>query len=198
MTPIPLVLASASPRRRELLSQIGVCFETASADIDESVVAGESPAQYVARLALHKARAVAAERPDALVLGSDTAVVCDLQILGKPTDKADAIAMLQLLSGRQHQVMTAVALVDGSGAGLQARSVLVTTDVTFKRLTLDECERYWDSGEPQDKAGSYGIQGLGAVFVERVEGSYSAVVGLPLQQTAELLQQHGVEIWQCD
>ena len=208
MTTTPLILASGSPRRRELLNQIGVRFETASADIDESVVAGEYPAQYVNRLALQKAQAVACAYPGALVLGSDTAVVCDQQILGKPIDKADAISMLQLLSGRRHQVMTSVALVQGAELTCLAEkttsdverhwSIQVTTDVTFKALALAECERYWDSGEPQDKAGSYGIQGLAAVFVERIEGSYSSVVGLPLQQTAVLLQQHGVDIWQCD
>ncbi len=193
-----LILASQSPRRRELLSQIGVCFDSFSADIDESVLAGETPVQYVNRLALLKARVVAADHPGVLVLGSDTAVVCDRQILGKPVDQADAIAMLQLLSGRRHQVMTAVALVQSTDAGERHWSLEVTTDVTFKTLTLDECQRYWDSGEPQDKAGGYGIQGLGAVFVERIEGSYSAVVGLPLQQTAALLQQQGVDIWQRD
>jgi septum formation protein len=194
-----------------------VRFESASVDIDESVLAGETPAQYVSRLALQKARAVALDHPDVWVLGSDTAVICDRQILGKPVDKADAIAMLQLLSGRQHQVMTAVALVRCSGSLAAAgsvpqpgagapkngfgecyRALQVSTDVTFRTLTLAECERYWNSGEPQDKAGSYGIQGLGAVFVERIEGSYSAVVGLPLQQTAALLQQQGIDIWQCD
>ncbi|MEH6473116.1 MAG: Maf family protein [Halopseudomonas sp.] len=189
-----LVLASRSPRRRELLTQIGVKFECASADIDESLRDGETPAQYVSRLALEKAQAVAINFPDHWVLGSDTTVVCDAQVLGKPTDKTDAVAMLQQLSGRRHQVMTAVALVQGE----RQRSLRVSTDVVFKSLSQAECERYWDTGEPQDKAGSYGIQGLGAVFVERVEGSYSAVVGLPLQEIAELLQQLGMPIWQRD
>lgn len=199
-----LILASASPRRRELLDQIGVEFRCASADIDESVVAGESAEHYVARLAQQKAYAVAKNYPGSLVLGSDTSVVCDQEILGKPLDRDDSIRMLQLLSGRKHQVMTAVALVkqseeigqQGGSATEQLGSVVVTTEVLFKALSIAECERYWASGEPQGKAGSYAIQGLGAVFVEQIRGSYSAVVGLPLQQTAELLQQHNIEIWQ--
>lgn len=186
------ILASGSPRRQQLLAQIGVRFESVCADIDESLLAGESPAQYVSRLALQKARTVAAAEGDALVLGCDTTIVCDQQIMGKPLDEQDAVSMLLQLSGRQHQVLTAVALVQRE----QHRSLLVSTEVTFKPLSRAECQRYWASGEPQDKAGSYGIQGLGAVFVERIEGSYSAVVGLPLQQTAELLQQQGVAIWQ--
>jgi septum formation protein len=170
------------------------------ADIDESLLGGEAPAQYVSRLALQKARAVAATEADALVLGSDTAVVFEQQVMGKPVDEQDAVSMLLQLSGRTHQVLTAVALVrrTGQGSGQEERhwSLLVSTDVTFKPLSRAECQRYWASGEPQDKAGSYGIQGLGAVFVERIEGSYSAVVGLPLQETAELLQRQGVAIWQ--
>ncbi|MEH6651468.1 MAG: Maf family protein [Motiliproteus sp.] len=204
MTVASLVLASASPRRRELLDQIGVEFVCASADIDESVAAGESAEHYVARLAQQKARVVANDFPGSLVLGSDTSVVCDQKILGKPLDREDSIRMLQLLSGRKHQVVTAVALVkkskknpqQGAAAAEQVASVVVTTQVLFRALSIAECERYWASGEPLDKAGSYAIQGLGAVFVEQIEGSYSAVVGLPLQQTAELLQQQGIEIWQ--
>ena len=192
----PLVLASQSPRRRELLQQIGVVFDCVSADIDESRFVEEAPSAYVRRLALEKARAVALEYPQRWVLGSDTAVVCDQRILGKPTDRADAIAMLQLLSGRSHQVLTAVALYrNEKPGGEQQHILLVSTDVMFRSLSVEECERYWATGEPQDKAGSYGIQGLGAVFVERIEGSYSAVVGLPLQQTAELLVQLGIPVW---
>ncbi|MFT5720731.1 MAG: septum formation protein [Motiliproteus sp.] len=187
-----LILASASPRRRELLAQIGARFECRSADIDESVRAAEPPAAYVSRLALEKASAVAALAPDVWVLGSDTSVVCEQQILGKPAHKEEAVAMLLSLSGRRHQVLTAVALVRGE----QQHSLLVITDVWFKTLSRTECEAYWDTGEPRDKAGSYAIQGFGAVFVERIEGSYSAVVGLPLQETSQLLQQLAVPIWQ--
>ncbi len=175
-----------------MLAQIGVRFDCQSADIDESVHDAERPAEYVSRLALEKARAVASEAADVWVLGSDTSVVCDQQILGKPGNKEDAVAMLLMLSGRRHQVLTAVALVQGE----RQRSLLVSTDVVFRVLCRSECEHYWETGEPWDKAGSYAIQGLGAVFVERIEGSYSAVVGLPLQETAQLLQQLGVPIWQ--
>lgn len=192
MTSASLILASASPRRRELLAQIGVRFECQSADIDESIRDAEPPAEYVSRLALEKARAIVVQAADVWVLGSDTSVVCDQQILGKPCNKEEAVAMLQQLSGRQHQVLTAVALVQGE----RQRSLLVSTDVVFRSLSLSECERYWETGEPCDKAGGYAIQGLGAVFVERIEGSYSAVVGLPLLETAQLLQQLGVPIWQ--
>ena len=194
MSAVALILASASSRRRELLTQIGVRFECRSADIDEAVCDAEAPADYVCRLALEKALSVASMTPDVWVLGSDTSVVCEQQILGKPVDKAGAVTMLMSLSGRRHQVLTAVALVRGE----QQHRFLVTTDVLFKSLSRDECERYWQTGEPQDKAGSYAIQGLGAVFVERIEGSYSAVVGLPLQETAQLLLQLGVPIWQRD
>ena len=204
MSVTPLILASASPRRRELLDQIGVEFECVSANVDESIVAGESATRYVARLAQQKASVVAKNYPGSLVLGSDTCVVCDQAILGKPLDRDDSVRMLQLLSGRKHQVMTAVALVkqsqqaqqQGCSATERLGSVVVTTEVLFRALSIAECDRYWDSGEPQGKAGSYAIQGLGAVFVEQIQGSYSAVVGLPLQQTADLLQQHNIEIWQ--
>ncbi|MFT6915126.1 MAG: septum formation protein [Motiliproteus sp.] len=189
-----LILASASPRRRELLTQIGVYFECRSADIDESVRAAESPAVYVSRLALEKALVVAALAPDVWVLGCDTSVICEQQILGKPTHKEEAVTMLLSLSGRHHQVLTAVALVRGE----QRHTLLVITDVWFKTLSRTACEAYWETGEPQGKAGSYAIQGFGAVFVERIEGSYSAVVGLPLQETAQLLQQLAVPIWQQD
>lgn len=187
-----LVLASGSPRRAELLQQIGVRFDTLVVDVDESVREGETPQTYVERLALEKARAGLALRAGAVVLGSDTTVVCDGAILGKPADQGDAVAMLQRLSGRSHRVMTAVALVDDS----QALSRVVTTQVYFRTLTLAECERYWHTGEPRDKAGAYGIQGLGAVFVEGIEGSYSSVVGLPLAETALLLERMGIPIWQ--
>lgn len=181
-----IALASASPRRRELLQQIGVAFELVQAAIDETVLAAEDPVSYVQRLALAKAQAgmqaIAGRLP---VLGADTTVVVNQQILGKPADKAEFLAMMQQLSGRQHQVMTAVALVSTT----QQLQVLSVTDVWFRPLTQTELIAYWDSGEPQDKAGGYGIQGQAARFVQRINGSYSGVVGLPLCETDQLLQQ---------
>lgn len=187
-----LVLASASPRRRELLQQIGVNCLIQPVDICEDVLPGERAEAYVARLALEKAQA-GLQRSDAdVALGSDTSVVLDDVILGKPRDQAHAEEMLLALSGRRHRVMTSVAVV--SDAAQEVR--VVSTDVHFKEITPATCSAYWNSGEPQDKAGAYGIQGLGAVFVEHIEGSYSAVVGLPLAETAEMLVQAGIPIWQ--
>lgn len=190
-----LYLASASPRRRELLAQIGVSFTTHVVPIDETPQPGEAPAAYVERLALAKAQAALGtldDRRDAVVLGSDTAVVLDGRILGKPVDREDALATLAALSGREHQVLTAVALV--SDARGEAR--VVTSTVRFKALDRTQLEAYWATGEPRDKAGSYGIQGLAAVFVSQMQGSYSAVVGLPLCETAELLAQFAIPCWQ--
>lgn len=190
-----LFLASASPRRRELLAQIAVPCVTQIAAIDENPLPDEPAAAYVERLAREKARAGLAalgEPADAVVLGADTAVVLDGRILGKPADFAESRVMLQALSGRSHQVLTAVAL---AGDGREAARV-VASSVTFRALSEAEIEAYWASGEPCDKAGSYGIQGLAAVFVSRLEGSYSAVVGLPLCETAELLGEFGIACWQ--
>lgn len=189
-----LYLASGSPRRRELLTQIGVAFSTLAAPIDESVLAGEAAAQYVQRLALAKANAGLATLnapDDAVVLGADTAVVVDGRILGKPVDRADALAMLQLLSGRDHQVLTAVALTNDQRSEVR----LVSSEVHFRPVSSTEAHTYWASGEPQDKAGGYAIQGLGAVFVSSMRGSYSAVVGLPLCETAALLADFGIPCW---
>lgn len=190
-----LYLASGSPRRRELLTQIGVPFLTQIAPIDESALPGESPLAYVERLARakgHAGLAALVDADDAVVLGADTAVVLDGRILGKPRDRADALATLQALSGRSHQVLTAVALVSRE----RQASQVVTSQVTFRPLTQAEIEAYWASGEPQDKAGSYGIQGLAAVFVSQLQGSYSAVVGLPLCETAALLAEFAIPCWQ--
>ena len=190
-----LYLASGSPRRRELLTQIGVPFLTQIAPIDENALPGESPLAYVERLARakgHAGLAALVDADDAVVLGADTAVVLDGRILGKPRDRADALATLQALSGRSHQVLTAVALVSRE----RQASQVVTSQVTFRPLTQAEIEAYWASGEPCDKAGSYGIQGLAAVFVSGLQGSYSAVVGLPLCETAELLGEFGIACWQ--
>lgn len=180
-----LYLASQSPRRAELLSQLQVPFQTLSSEVDESPLAAEDAYSYVKRLAIAKAQAgwqlCQGELP---VLGSDTSVVFEQQILGKPTDKSDCHRMLSLLSGKTHQVMTAIALVHNQGIEAQ----VVTTQVSFKVLTDSEIDWYWQTGEPQDKAGSYGIQGLAGQFVTQIQGSYSAVVGLPLYETSELLK----------
>ncbi len=189
-----LYLASASPRRRELLAQIGVPFTTHVVPIDETAQPGEAPAAYVERLARAKAHAAldTLNDRDAVVLGSDTAVVLDGRILGKPVDREDALATLAALSGREHQVLTSVALVSDN----RAEARVVTSTVRFKPLDRTQIEAYWATGEPRDKAGSYGIQGLAAVFVSQMQGSYSAVVGLPLCETAELLAQFAIPCWQ--
>ncbi len=184
-----LYLASRSPRRSELLSQIGVTHEVVAVNIDESVLADESPADYVVRLALEKAaagRAIIQQRTQP-VLAADTAVVIDGEILGKPADRADAVAMLTRLSGRDHEVFSGVAL-----ASDEMESRLSVSRVTFRPITEAEAEAYWLSGEPADKAGGYAIQGLGALFVSRLEGSFSGVIGLPLFATAELLCRAGL------
>ena len=189
-----LFLASASPRRRELLAQIGVAHRLVAAPIDESVLPGETPAAYVERLARAKAAAglAALDEKTVCVLGADTAVVLDGRILGKPRDRADGLAMLAALSGRSHQVLTAVALDDGTRRAAR----VVSSTVHWRALAEGEAQAYWATGEPQDKAGGYAIQGLAAIFVARLEGSYSAVVGLPLAETAELLAEFGIPCWQ--
>lgn len=185
-----LCLASASPRRRELLASIGVEVEVCPVAIDESAQSSEMPAQYVTRLARDKA--MAGMRLSSLpVLGSDTAVVHAGRILGKPRDREHAAEMLEMLSGSTHEVLTAVA-VSGPVGVLEA---CVATRVSMREITADEIDAYWKTGEPVDKAGGYAIQGLAAVFVSRIEGSHSAVVGLPLFETAELLQRQGVPLW---
>ncbi|KSR38023.1 Maf family protein [Pseudomonas aeruginosa] len=191
-----LYLASASPRRRELLAQIGVPLSVMSIAIDETPLPDEAPAAYVERLARGKAAAGLAMLEElggeGCVLGADTSVVIDGRILGKPADESDGLAMLAALSGREHQVLTAVALA--AATGIEAR--VVECRVRFRQIGRDEALRYWLSGEPADKAGGYAIQGLGAIFVSRIEGSYSAVVGLPLCETAELLGEFGIPCWQ--
>lgn len=190
MADTPLIyLASRSPRRRELLLQIGVHHEVVHADVDESLHPGEAPAEYVIRLALEKARAARQGRPSLPVLGADTAVVIDNEILGKPRDRDDFLAMMRRLSGHSHKVLTGVALV-----GEDEESRLSVSKVSFRTLSEREAEAYWESGEPADKAGGYAIQGLGALFITRVEGSYSGVMGLPLFETAELLRAAHIEL----
>lgn len=185
-----IYLASRSPRRRELLAQIGVRHVLLDVEVDERLRPGESPEEYVLRLALEKARAGRARlEPDrrAPVLGADTSVVLDGAILGKPRDREDALAMLERLSGRTHRVLTGMALADERE---QAR--LSVSHVTFRPTSAREREAYWDSGEPADKAGAYAIQGRAAIFIERLEGSYSGVMGLSLFDVAQMLETSGV------
>jgi len=189
--PRPLVLASQSPRRRELLTQIGLEFEVEPADIDERPRSGEAPRDYVLRMAREKADTVATRvSSGTIVLGSDTTVVLGSTILGKPSGMDEAVEHLMALSDQTHQVMTAIAV-----AGAYQAERLVVSDVTFKSLTKEECLAYCATGESMDKAGSYGIQGFGAVFVSHLAGSYSAVMGLPLFETAQLLGEAGVDVW---
>lgn len=189
MVGLTLVLASASPRRRQLLQQLGVAFECHPADINETPLPAEKPEDYVQRMACEKARAVVQRLGDTRpVLAADTTVVLDDAILGKPQDYAEGLAMLARLSGREHRVMTALCLLF---EGVEA-SCLVITGVTFAALDLATCKAYLASGEPWDKAGGYGIQGLGGALVRSIHGSYSNVVGLPLAETRELLARHGV------
>ncbi len=183
----PLIyLASASPRRSQLLAQIGVQHVVRPATVDETPRPGESPPDYVSRLAVAKAGALwdrlrQGERKP--VLGADTTVALGHDILGKPLDRADGLAMLQRLSGQTHQVFTAIALRSETGTDLR----LSASDVTFRVLASDECEAYWLTGEPLDKAGGYAVQGLAAAFITHIAGSYSGIMGLPLAETAELL-----------
>ncbi len=188
-----LFLASASPRRRELLTQIGVPFELLLITLDETPLPAERPEAYVQRLAREKALAgwAAVNDDSAAVLGADTTVVIDERILGKPADRAEGLLMLESLSDREHHVLTAVALATRDACEVR----LVTSRVRFRRIERAEAEAYWASGEPCDKAGGYAIQGWGAVFVAELRGSYSAVVGLPLCETVQLLDQAGIARW---
>jgi septum formation protein len=186
-----LCLASASPRRRELLGQLGVPHVLAVPNIDEAVLAGESAVDYVVRMARAKARIVHPHGAGLPVLAADTTVVIDERICGKPASAEDGIAMLLQLSGRSHEVLTAVAL---AAAG-EVSQRLSRSEVRFRHLSLEEAIAYWNTGEPRDKAGSYAVQGHGAVFVEYLAGSYSGVMGLPLFETAELLAAAGLPYW---
>ncbi len=185
-------LASASPRRRQLLEQLGLSFEVVVADVDEDPKPGEKPGDYVSRLAEAKALAVVERlgRPGLPVLAADTAVVLDGAILGKPEDREDAIAMLRRLGGRSHQVLSAVALWHAG----RVRVALSRSEVSFRAIDPAEAAAYWESGEPRDKAGAYGIQGMGGMFVEHLSGSYSGVMGLPLFETAALLKEAGIGV----
>lgn len=180
-----IILASQSPRRQQMLAYLVDDFTIAAADIDETPLADESPRDYVLRLAVEKAQTIAKTNPQAFVIGSDTTVVFDNHILGKPVDLADCKAMLMMLSGQRHQVMTAFAVVNQG----KVISEIVVTEVDFCHLTEQEIEQYWQTGEPQDKAGSYAIQGIGSKFVKQVNGSVSSVVGLPLAELNQVLKE---------
>jgi septum formation protein len=186
-----LCLGSVSPRRRELLTQIGVPFIVAAPDIDETVRPGEAPAAYVTRLAQEKALAIRQTGQQLPVLAADTTVVLDGEIFGKPADRAEGVQMLSVLSGRTHEVLTAVALANANGVATRLNS----STVRFRAIPREECLAYWETGEPRDKAGSYGIQGFGAVFIEAISGSHSGIMGLPLFETAELLRAAGIPYW---
>lgn len=190
-----LILASASPRRLQLLQQLGLEARVQAADIDENLLPDEAPHAYVERLCAAKAVTVfdcldAAETATTVVLGADTTVVCKGRIMGKPQHREDALEMLQMLSGSTHRVITGTAIVSAS----LSKSVVCVTEVDFCDITPELAEAYWLSGEPQGKAGSYAIQGKAACFVQEIRGSYSNVVGLPLYETADLLVQAGINI----
>jgi septum formation protein len=188
MTPPHVILASQSPRRRELLMLVGIAHEVRPADIDETYLVGEEPRAHAERLAREKAAVVARDAPEAIVIGSDTIVVVDGDVLGKPRSTAEAIAMLRRLSGRSHVVLTAVAV---SWRGMQ-QSDVVEVGVTFHPIGTEDIEAYVATGEPMDKAGAYGIQGYGATIVQRVDGDYFAVMGLPLQRLVRLMADMGI------
>jgi septum formation protein len=188
---VVLRLASASPRRRQLLDLIGVPHVVTPADIDETPLPGEEAGIYVCRLAKDKAVAVRKLRADLPVLAADTTVEVDGAILEKPRDEADCIRMLTLLSGRSHRVFTGVCVISDRFTSVGA----VQTNVEFRAIPVSEMRAYWASGEPQGKAGAYAIQGFGAVFVSKITGSYTNVMGLPLFETAESLRAHEVPVW---
>ncbi len=191
-----LILASASPRRKELLEQIAVKFTCLPMGVDESRLPQEGAVAYVQRLAQVKAMAAITQANGLPVLGSDTIVLLQGELLGKPKDEKAAMAMLEALSGKSHQVVTGISLCGQLNGELKVLNEVVTTKVHFTRLTSEQILAYVKTGESMDKAGAYGIQGKAAVFIESIEGSYSNVVGLPLLETSRLLQQFDVPIWQ--
>ncbi len=185
-----LYLASASPRRRELLGQLGLRCTVQPTNVDEEAQPNEPPGDYVERLAVAKAAAVRSELSTGLVIAADTAVVVNGKLLGKPACQAEAQAMLLELSGRTHEVFTGVAITNGE----RCRRAVQCSSVAFRPITASEAEAYWATGEPADKAGAYAIQGLAAIFIETLHGSYSGVMGLPLFETAQLLAEFGVAV----
>ncbi|HEX8692463.1 MAG TPA: Maf family protein [Longimicrobium sp.] len=186
-TPPPIILASQSPRRAELIARLELTFDVLPADIDESYREGETPPAHAERLAREKAQAIAKTHPHALVVGSDTIVVVDGDVLGKPRDRAHAVEMLRRLSGREHEVCTGVAVARGE----RVESGLERVRVRFRALDERACEEYVATGEPMDKAGAYGIQGFGSAIVEGIEGDYFAVMGLPVVRMLRLFERHG-------
>lgn len=184
-----ITLASASPRRAALLRQIGIRFEVKPSHIPERQLPHESPDGYVQRLA--RAKAVAVQHDSLPALGADTIVVLNGQILEKPNDRKDALEMLQLMQGERHSVLTGLCLSDGQ----KEQTVLATAEVQFRKVTTTELSKYWESGEPVDKAGAYGIQGLGAIFITGICGQPSTVAGLPLVETNQMLCDFGVDVW---
>jgi septum formation protein len=188
----PIILASNSPRRREILKQAGADFTIDPADVDESVLPDEDPEAYAVRVALDKARVAAKRAGRGIVIGADTIVVLDRSILGKPANARDAERMLSLLSGRQHMVITGLAIIDALTGRTETRSA--RTEVWFRELTQAEIAAYAGTGEPLDKAGAYGIQEKGALLVRKIEGCYLNVVGLPLSLLGEMLRDFGVAL----
>ena len=191
-TAIPIILASNSPRRKELLRQIGVSFTVDPADVDERPFPGERPEDYAVRVALDKARVAAARSKNGVIIAADTIVVVDDTILGKPADRNDAERMLTVLSGRVHRVITGLAVIDAADGKTMTNSVV--TSVWFRDLSQQEIQSYVAGGEPLDKAGAYGIQGKGALLVKQIEGCYFNVVGLPLSLLGELLRKFGISL----
>lgn len=189
---VRLILGSTSPRRASLLSQLGLPFDVLAPEVDETHFAGESPVTYVTRMSNEKHAAVSGGiEPGPLVISADTVVLLDGEILGKPENEQEGFSMLRRLSGSQHRVLTSVTIGSNSGKNEQ---FVVETIVRFRTLTIIECKAYWQTGEPQDKAGGYGIQGIGAIFIESIQGSYTNVVGLPLTETAQVLRSFGISI----
>ena len=189
MSSCKVVLASSSPRRRELLNLIGIAHEVRPSNLDESMRPRETPRRHAERLARDKASAVAMRDPDLITIAADTIVVINRKVLGKPVDKDDATRMLSMLSGREHTVITAVAV----SRGKKLRSAIEEVKVKFRRLREDEIEAYIATGEPMDKAGAYGIQGYGAALVERIEGDFFSVMGLPVRLVLNLMREAGRE-----
>ena len=186
-----VLLASSSPRRASLLQQIGLMFETMSPDVDESLAAGEMPMAYVERLSKSKAAAGLTHRPSYVVIAADTVVTLGDEVIGKPMDRADGIEMLMRLSGATHRVLTGVTVASAA----DSRTQVVASDVSFRAVSEDEAYAYWRTQEPTDKAGGYGLQGIGSIFVEKIHGSPSAVIGLPMLETELMLKHFGIDTW---
>ncbi len=187
-----LILASGSPRRKELLTQVGLSFSIDKADIDEAQTDGEKAEEYVLRLSEEKARVVAERHKDRVILAADTTVVLDGDILGKPESQAHGVEMLQRLSANTHEVLTGIAVINRS----RQESFISSSRVIFREISMDEITWYWNTGEPEDKAGAYGLQGRGAAFVTAIDGSFTNVIGLPLAETLFLLRGFGVRAMQ--